>query len=353
MKFFLSTIVILPFLFWGKLMSQEIASHSNPDSIYLFVDRPPEFVGGSEGLLDYYINNLSYPAKAQEAGIAGKIYIQFVVEADGTVSNEKLLRGIGGGCDEEALRVIHEMPAWNPGIQKGVPVRVLHTLPIKFSLDPTKPSQTKIFLEADSLPEFVGGNDALNEYLELRIQNYDGYIDTTIAHNVDVYFVVETDGNLSNIMVKDSIENGLDSVAINMVKNMPAWKPGKIGNTEIRMMMYVPINLTNNNSDSTILTCIESMPEFPGGMQKLMNFLGKNIKYPAKAKMKRIQGNVLVNFVVEADGSITNLKVIKGIGGGCDEEAIRVLSTMPKWNPGKQLGKPVKVSYNLPVKFSL
>ena len=84
-----------------------------------------------------------------------------------------------------------------------------------------------------------------------------------------------------------------------------------------------------------------------------MAFLGKNIKYPALAKESGIQGRVFINFVVEIDGSITDVKVLRGIGGGCDEEAVRVVESMPKWKPGKQRGKPVRVSYNLPVKFTL
>ncbi len=346
MKIFIPTLAVLFFLFSGNLMAQE-SPFSNPDSIYLFVDQPPEFVGGSEGLMDYLMNNLWYPAEAKEAGISGKIYAQFVVEANGTISNEKILRGIGGDCDEEALRVIHGMPAWIPGIQKGLPVRVMRTLPINFSLGEALPSQTKIYLEADSLPEFVGGQNALNEYLMEQIKNYEGRIDTENQQLVDVYFVVETDGSVSNVMVKDSIGNGLDEAAISIVKNMPAWIPGKIGNTNIRMMMYVPVDFIS------VFTIIESMPEYPGGMGKLMSFLAKNLKYPLLAKQKGIQGSVYVQFVIEADGSISNLKVLRGIGGGCDEEAMRVVSKMPKWTPGKQKGKPIRVSYNLPVKFTL
>ncbi|HEY9113120.1 MAG TPA: energy transducer TonB, partial [Bacteroidales bacterium] len=75
--------------------------------------------------------------------------------------------------------------------------------------------------------------------------------------------------------------------------------------------------------------------------------------YPALAKESGIQGRVFINFVVEIDGRITDVKVLRGIGGGCDEEAVRVVQSMPKWKPGKQRGKPVRVSYNLPVKFTL
>lgn len=105
--------------------------------------------------------------------------------------------------------------------------------------------------------------------------------------------------------------------------------------------------------EEEIFTVVESMPEFPGGMGALMKYLATNIKYPPLAKESGIQGRVFINFVVEPDGSISNVKVLRGIGGGCDEEAVRVVEAMPKWKPGKQRGKPVRVSYNLPVKFTL
>jgi len=106
-------------------------------------------------------------------------------------------------------------------------------------------------------------------------------------------------------------------------------------------------------AEQEIFTVVESMPEFPGGMGQLMKYLAENIKYPPLAKESGIQGRVFINFVVEPDGSISNVKVLRGIGGGCDEEAVRVVEAMPKWKPGKQRGKPVRVSYNLPVKFTL
>lgn len=102
-----------------------------------------------------------------------------------------------------------------------------------------------------------------------------------------------------------------------------------------------------------IFTVVETMPSFPGGEEELFKYLGKNIKYPAMAKDAGIKGMVYVNFVVYEDGSIKDVKVLRGIGGGCDEEAIRVVEKMPKWSPGKQRGKNVRVSYNLPIRFTL
>ncbi|MPM01267.1 hypothetical protein SDC9_47506 [bioreactor metagenome] len=84
-----------------------------------------------------------------------------------------------------------------------------------------------------------------------------------------------------------------------------------------------------------------------------MDFLRNNIKYPQGARESGIQGTVFLTFVIEPDGKLSNIKVLRGIGGGCDEEAIRIISLMPPWKPGKQFGKPVRVQFNLPIRFLL
>jgi len=102
-----------------------------------------------------------------------------------------------------------------------------------------------------------------------------------------------------------------------------------------------------------IFTVVESMPTYPGGVAARMKFLQENIKYPQMARESGIQGTVYVTFVVEPDGSVSDVRVLRGIGGGCDEEAVRVIKAMPKWIPGKQRGKPVRVQFNMPIKFTL
>jgi len=94
------------------------------------------------------------------------------------------------------------------------------------------------------------------------------------------------------------------------------------------------------------------MPSYPSGDNARIDFMVKNITYPEKAKKNNIQGTVFVTFVIETDGSITNVKVLRGIGGGCDEEAVRVIKLMPKWNPGMQRGEAVRTQFNIPIKFT-
>jgi TonB family protein len=105
-------------------------------------------------------------------------------------------------------------------------------------------------------------------------------------------------------------------------------------------------------SDS-IYFLADEMPSFPGGDEGLLAYLKEHIRYPAAARAGRTEGKVILSFIIDRSGALTRLKVIRGIGNGCDEEAVRVLSTMPKWKPGKVKGKEVRVQFNLPVKFQL
>lgn len=105
--------------------------------------------------------------------------------------------------------------------------------------------------------------------------------------------------------------------------------------------------------EQEIFQVVENAPAFPGGDGSRMKFLQDNIKYPQMARESGIQGTVYVTFVVERSGAVTDVRILRGIGGGCDEEALRVVQNMPKWEPGKQRGKPVRVQFNMPIKFSL
>ena len=98
---------------------------------------------------------------------------------------------------------------------------------------------------------------------------------------------------------------------------------------------------------------VEQMPQFPGGEKEMMNFIKSNLHYPVLAQEMGISGNVIVSFIIDKTGEITGIKVTRGIGSGCDEEAIRVLKLMPKWAPGRQGGRTVRVSYSLPFRFVL
>jgi protein TonB len=118
-----------------------------------------------------------------------------------------------------------------------------------------------------------------------------------------------------------------------------------VGNSDVKQVV--------EENPNQIFTAVEQSPAFPGGDAKFGAYLSKNIRYPAIARENNVQGRVVLTFVVERDGSLTDIKVLRGLGSGTDEEAVRVLKASPRWKPGIQNGRPVRVQYSIPVSFTL
>ncbi|MBR6843255.1 MAG: energy transducer TonB [Prevotella sp.] len=129
----------------------------------------------------------------------------------------------------------------------------------------------------------------------------------------------------------------------------------------IIMALMALFGLTTVSAQKTVVAkknqqvfdVVEKMPEYPGGQAALFEYLSKNVKYPADAEKKKIEGRVLVTFVVNTDGSITDIEVVRKTFPSLDAEAVRVISGMPKWKPGEQKGKKVRVKYTVPLNFRL
>ena len=137
------------------------------------------------------------------------------------------------------------------------------------------------------------------------------------------------------------------------IKNDVTFSTEVTDDTKNIAIVQVQIEEEEDETETQIFTVVENEPEFPGGTEALYKYLAQNIKYPQLARENNITGKVYVTFVVEKDGSIANPKVLRDIGGGCGAEALRVVKSMPKWAPGKQRGKAVRVQFNLPVNFNL
>jgi len=229
------------------------------DTIYDIVDQMPKFPGGETAMMEFIGKNVKYPQKAKDEGIQGRVFIQFVVEKDGSIGEVKLLRGIGGGCDEEGIRVVKSMPKWTPGQKAGKAVRVYYTLPIFFKLDDQtpqsnnkgdmKPDKNGVYSIVEEMPRFPGDDKALMEYIQKNLimpEKYKGSTDENpklAEYRTFVRFVVNEDGSISDIqLLRKSAEfKDLDEEAIRVVKSMPNWEPGKIGGKPVKVYFNLPI----------------------------------------------------------------------------------------------------------------
>ena len=212
------------------------------------IEVKPTFPGGINEFYQFIGKNFQTP---KVEGLKGKIYVTFVIEKDGSVTNIKILRDIGYGTGEEAIRVLKECPKWNPGIQNGKPVRVLYSLPI--SLNTTKEQSTSepIYSKAgiESPPNFIGGEKKLNEYVK---QNFKIPTDCPEG-KIPVSFVVEKDGTLSEIKVLTNLfGHNASEETIHVLKNSPKWNPGLKNNQAVRVLYTLLIAVKGTKTTTTI-----------------------------------------------------------------------------------------------------
>ena len=233
---------------------------------------------------------------------------------------------------------------------------------------PVKIAETdEVFVVVEEMPEYPGGVDAMMRFLGETIRYPFEAMTNGIQGRVICNFVIEKDGSVSDVQIVRGIDPHLDDEAIRVIEAMPKWKPGMQKEEIVRTRFTLPIvfrltgdvddnQKTSDNSSvptEDIFVVVEQQPEYPDGVEAMMKFLGDSVRYPIEAQEKGIQGRVIVNFVVNKDGSITDVNVVRGVDPSIDAEAVRVIESMPKWKPGVQRGQPVNVRYTLPVSFKL
>ena len=224
-----------------------------------------------------------------------------------------------------------------------------------------------IFEVVEQMPEYpYGGMAGLMQYLSQNIRYPEAAKKAGTQGRVTVQFVVEKDGSISNVSTLRGVEPDLDKEAVRVISEMPKWKPGTQRGEAVRVRYTVPVMFRLDNKAEEVVVVsktqenksdayevVEQMPEFPGGFAEMMKYLANNIKYPSEAHKNGTQGRVIVQAIIDTEGNVTNTRVYKNVDPYLDAEAIRVVSSMPKWKPGMQGGKPVNVKFTIPVMFRL
>lgn len=294
---------------------------------------------------------------------------------------------------EIALEVIETVDT--PIAKSTVATETLDIQSAELSLTITNPKDTIIptpedvvFEVVEVMPEFPnGGMPGLMKYLGKNVKYPIEAHANNIEGRVVVHFIVNKDGSISNVGLTRSVDPLLDKEAIRVISSMPKWKPGMQRGKAVRVKYTVPVmfrlqgpknaepyqavvgtakdgNLEEvvavakattpiSRTEGKVYEKVENMPEFPGGVQGLMQYISSNLKYPAAAQKAGVQGKVIVSMIVDKEGNITDPKIIKGITPLLDAEAIRIISDMPQWKPGTDKGEKVNVQYTIPLVFKL
>ena len=232
-----------------------------------------------------------------------------------------------------------------------------------------------IYISAEKNPAYPGGQKGLEQFKMKKLKYPSKAKKAGFEGTVQVNFIIEKDGNLSHIRIATGASPSLDAEALRITKSIPVWQPGMENGHPVRFAYgtsfnfllnpdkfeeisaigsSVPASMNNSKTDEeTPFVVVEEMPLFPGGDRELLEFIAVNTKYPENAKANNIQGRVIVRFCVTKTGGVNRISILRGVNYELDAEAVRVVSELPQFNPGKQGGKAVNVWYMVPITFTL
>ncbi|MDB5030116.1 M56 family metallopeptidase [Mucilaginibacter sp.] len=297
-------------------------------------------------------------------GLSAPLFIMMMVLSSATINNSKAVKVIDqkaenvflSSTDDLAASITDhaEIPAST--VPETDPYIEMYNKSKELRIDTAQFSANEAYTSVESAPKFPG---SLVDFLRSNIRYPTALRQANIQGKVIVQFIVETDGSIKGIKAIEDPGYGSGEEAERVMTLSPKWAPAYQNGKPIKVMYSVPINFTLGTSRNTapdankVFAVAEKQPEFPGGAEKFNEFLTRNIRYPLAMRQANVQGKVIVQFIVEEDGSLSNIEVLKDQGFGSGEEAVRVLVLSPKWAPGYQNGKTVRVAYTVPVNFTL
>jgi len=310
--------------------------------------------------------NKSHRISLIKYGLSAPLFMLMLVFSSATVNNSKAVNAINNKTekvfstaaesavagitdhakipDQEAVAVDQYVENYNKNINE-------------LKIDSTKSAGSDKFTSIENRPQFPG---SFADFLRQNIKYPDAMREANIHGTVLVEFIIEKDGTISHIKAVDGPGYGSEQEAERVMALSPKWKPAYQNGKPVKLGFTVPISFTNSQSApageadaNKLFSTTEIPPAFPGGDDKFSEFLHENIKYPDAMSKANITGKVIVQFVVEKDGSLSDIQVTRDAGYGSGQEAVRVLTSSPKWIPGYQKGKPVRTSYSIAVNFTL
>ena len=215
----------------------------------------------------------------------------------------------------------------------------------------------QVFTVVEKMPSFPGGDAELLKYIATNIKYPKESQDNGEQGRVICSFIVGRDGSVNNPEVLRGVTPLLNEEAVRVINTMPRWNPGMQRGKAVAEKYTVPITFRLKSpveeAKEETLTVVDVMPQYPGGDRELLKFIAQSIKYPTDAQEAGVQGRVICSFVVDKKGNIVEPKIIRGIDPSLDAEALRVIGMMPRWTPGRQDGKAVRVLYTVPITFRL
>jgi TonB family protein len=332
------------------------AQRTNPDDYPTF--RGDSFIKFSNWLAD----NIKYPADASARGKEGRVTVSYVIQPDGTISKATLISAPDQLLGDAVVKAVNESPRWEPAKNPEIQDPFGTTVTVKFIL-PDKVLSDDTFIIVEQMPEYPGGNAALLEFIKNNTRYPEAAKADKIEGRVIVKFVVNTKGKVEDAGVIKGVHPLLDAEAIRVVSLLSGWLPGAQGGQPVNVWYMVPVSFSltpevkgpsaPKPSGEAPFIKPKEMPQFPGGEQAMNMTIAERIQYPEEAKQQKLQGKVIIRFVVNKVGRVSDAVVLKGVHPLLDKEALRVVYTLPDFKPGLQDGKPVDTYMMVPITFGL
>lgn len=213
------------------------------------------------------------------------------------------------------------------------------------------------FVSVEKQPIYPGGIANFYKYLGSEIKYPEIAVKNKTEGKVFASFIVEKNGKLTDVQITRGLSKETDAEAKRVLEKSPNWEPGIYSGQPVRVRYNINVNFNLNNKGTdkkaSLTRPMHRYPEYPGGQTKMYAYLAKNLKYPAQAKKDGIQGKVYLSFNVQKDGTLTDVQIMEGLSKETDQEALRVVKSSPRWNPGLNNGKPVKTKYQMAINFTL
>lgn len=374
--------------------SRIVKNYGSVKSFYQATKKPTP-IDGNDNWYKHLtkILNENLPKKEKELGIASEIEIEFMISKEGKIINPVIKRSFGGGVDDIILQelVSTSAPKWNAGEINGEKVDIIHSTYLQLSgmISSNYDKESLEFFPqvgkslADKFPNVVINEDTIFDVVEIPpspeggMQSWNEYLKNNLTYpeiskvkeitgTVYLSFVIDKSGRINDVQLLRGVSQDIDEEAIRVVQDAPNWISGKQNGKDVNVRMRMPIRFKKNDSTSTeiffdVTTSKQSLsdeggwssPSPKGGMDGWIQYLSDNLKYPKQALEAKQEGTIYLTFLVTENGSVENVELLRGVGYGIDEEALRLVKEGPKWIPSKKDDEVTKSRMRLPIVFEL
>lgn len=345
----------------------------------------PTFMGGNVLKFNQWVDkNITFPAEALADGFSGVCKARYTIGKRGQITEVEILESPHVAISKAVDSLLKAAPAWTPATEKGDTVAVAIDISVNMNAKLSKAQLAKMTIRntypgiekerffgtptqgasfgnnCDILPKFEGGDIRLfRGWLTHNILN------RTMASKMYgtalFSFVVDAQGSIKDVKLIRSSNDALTERALEIISKSPKWTPGTLRGEPHSHEFTMPITIKgqreangSQGGQDTPYVVVEQMPKFDGGdLNTFSNWVRSNMTYPEDAARHKIQSRVIVDFVIEKDGSLTNINIIQTPFNSLSQEVMRILDSSPKWTPGRQKDTPVRVKYVMPVDFKI